>query len=350
MTERTSKIITFLHFWMVILVVQIHAYDVWDTKMGGGKNIVEYIEIFFSQAFCRMAVPSLFLISGYLFFQGLGEWRWDIWFSKIKKRIKSLLIPYVIWNVISFFVFFSFQCIKQGEWVNIINYLNEQGNLHILWDSHSGWMPIDFPLWYIRDLMVVILITPLIFLYVKITGLIGVLFLGGVHLIGFNLPHLGWGTPFFFSLGCYLQMKNKDLFESLSPYRIVSYIFTAILLLLITVVWGRYPINGYLHSALMIAGSIAMIQFVGTIAIKDMRLNNIAKRYSCASFFIFAIHVLVITVINYLLQHAFAKPNQIIILIGYFAKSIITVYICIFVYFCMKKVSPSFLNILIGNR
>lgn len=317
---------------------------------GGGTNVVEYIEIFFSQAFCRMAVPTLFLISGYLFFQGLGEWRWDRWFSKIKKRIKSLLIPYVIWNVIAFFVFYSFQCIKQGELVNIIKYFNEQGYLHIFWDSHGGWMPIDFPLWYIRDLMVVILVTPLIFLYVKKTRLIGVLFLGGIHLMGFNLPHLGWGAPFFFSLGCYLQMKNKDLFESLSPFRIVSYVLTAILLLIITVVWGRYPINSYLHSALMITGSIVMIQFVGTIAIKANHINDIAKKYSGASFFIFALHVLVITVISYLLQHTFIEPNQIIILIGYFAKSIIAVYICILVYFCMKKVSPSLLNILIGNR
>lgn len=321
-----------------------------EYQNGGGTNIVEYIEIFFSQAFCRMAVPTLFLISGYLFFQGLGVWSWNKWFSKIKKRIKSLLIPYVIWNLIAFFVFYSFQCIKQGEMVNIINYLNEQGYLHILWNSSSGWMPIDFPLWYIRDLMVIILITPLIYLYVKKTGLIGVLFLGVIHLLGFNLPHLGWGAPFFFSLGCYLQMKNKDLFESLCPFRIVSYIITAFLLLIITVAWGRYPINGYLHSALMIVGSIAMIQFVGTIAIKVNNINNIAEKYSGASFFIFALHALVIKVIDHLLQHTFNEPNQMIILMGYFAKSIIAVFMCIIVYFCIKKASPSLLNVLIGNR
>ena len=44
-----------------------------------------------------VAVPLFFLISGYLFAGGTSEPGW--YAKKVSSRVKSLLVPYVVWNV-----------------------------------------------------------------------------------------------------------------------------------------------------------------------------------------------------------------------------------------------------------
>ena len=49
------------------------------------------------------------MVSGYLFFLKNDSFTLDDYKGKISKRIKSLLVPYLIWNVIIFFVYLTVQ-------------------------------------------------------------------------------------------------------------------------------------------------------------------------------------------------------------------------------------------------
>lgn len=77
--------------------------------------------------------------------------------------------------------------------------------------GESKSMPIDFPLWYVRDLMIVVLCSPLLYRLIKcgrlLVGLIGGIWLSfnpefcGIDMTGF----------FFFTLGGYFSMNKVDL-------------------------------------------------------------------------------------------------------------------------------------------
>ena len=49
-----------------------------------------------------VAVPVFFIISGYFFFYQTKVFGKETYFKKLKKRIRTLLIPYFLWNLVSF--------------------------------------------------------------------------------------------------------------------------------------------------------------------------------------------------------------------------------------------------------
>ena len=84
---QTSKVIDSLRFPMAVLVVLIHSYM---TGVGlVGKLLYDVIT--------RVAVPTFFLISGFLFYKRLEQWKWDVWKIKVKKRVWTLVVPYFVW-------------------------------------------------------------------------------------------------------------------------------------------------------------------------------------------------------------------------------------------------------------
>ena len=63
------------------------------------------------------AVPLFFAISGFLFFQKLETWSWPVWKQKIRSRVRTLLIPFIIFNAICAL---SLLCISLKNWLGIL--------------------------------------------------------------------------------------------------------------------------------------------------------------------------------------------------------------------------------------
>lgn len=87
--------ITNLNFYLAVMVVMLHcAYKDFDYSNH------KFLEIC-TNAICiiaAMAVPSFFFLSGFLFYKSVNKISDTI--VKIRKRIKTLIIPYVLWNSI----------------------------------------------------------------------------------------------------------------------------------------------------------------------------------------------------------------------------------------------------------
>lgn len=108
------------------------------------------------------AVPFFFIISGYFFFLKITDFKSIV--KGIKKRARSLLVPYLLWCLI-----FILTVALIGEVIDLNNDyfgLLKQGKF---WDFivYVFWSPAAFHLWYIRDLMIVILISPLIYVTLR---------------------------------------------------------------------------------------------------------------------------------------------------------------------------------------
>ncbi|MGN1051453.1 MAG: acyltransferase family protein, partial [Acutalibacteraceae bacterium] len=111
MNEYLSNKIRYVKFFSVIAVVFIHSYNYADsyllaeTTISEGFNIFAMMQYFISNGITRFAIPIFFILSGYLFFRNF-DLSFKGYFAKIKSRFFSLVIPFVVWVIISGFVIY----------------------------------------------------------------------------------------------------------------------------------------------------------------------------------------------------------------------------------------------------
>lgn len=212
MNKATSTSINFVRFPLAILVVFIHS-------IGTTENIAYYaFREFFSHIFCSFVVPTFFIISGYLFFQKTqNNFTTNIYIEKIKSRFFTLVIPYIVWNTITLSIDYTKYIIGQESWINYgqnsigyILFLCFLGNPSDLLEG--VFYPINLPLWYIRDLIVLCIISPLLYFLLKkkITLIMMSLFLF-FYLFNIKIPYFNCTSIVFFSIGAALSIYNKEL-------------------------------------------------------------------------------------------------------------------------------------------
>ena len=117
------------------------------------------------QSFTCVCVPLFFFISGYLFFLNAHSINCDFFKRKIRKRFSTLMIPFFIANIIAFLVVLLANTIKP----NILPIGNVSLST-ISFSSILSWFlihPILGPTWFLRDLFFVVLISPIIYMFLK---------------------------------------------------------------------------------------------------------------------------------------------------------------------------------------
>lgn len=159
MTREESIAINSLRFTCIIFLVLLHTHV--DHLVS--QNIVESInsiQTLLNAPFLNM----LFILSGYLFFysrQSLSKnekWLKCVWGTKIKKRCKTLLLPYLIWCVVAL-AYNHFM--KDTLWPH-----GGKQWLMQFWDIGTGH-PIGKAMWYIKSLIVFTVLSPLYYYSVK---------------------------------------------------------------------------------------------------------------------------------------------------------------------------------------
>lgn len=164
--QLQSRVISFLRFPLCVAVVFIHIY-IW--KDGITYPIYDSVRYFFAQIIARVAVPLFFMFSGFLFFFKSEELTFSNYKGKLTKRIRTLLIPYLFWNSTPILYYLLGRFLGLGSQYGIgfgfIDYIKP------FWDNYSPHLngegiasyPICTPFWYIRDLMVTVLLSPIIY-------------------------------------------------------------------------------------------------------------------------------------------------------------------------------------------
>lgn len=165
-----SKTISFLRFPLICIVVFIHT-DLSDIHMAGRQIVAagEYVgyETFrhFLQQLFLLAVPAFFAISGYLFFNWQGKFTKDVYVRKIGKRVRTLLVPYLLWNLIVWAVNtlgpLLLPSLAAGRGATLADY-DLPRFLMAFWDTGGG-KPVCIQLWFLRDLIVTCLVSPVIY-------------------------------------------------------------------------------------------------------------------------------------------------------------------------------------------
>jgi hypothetical protein len=115
-----------------------------------------------------------------------------------------------------------------------------------------------------------------------------------------------------------------------------------------------YDYNGvstynYFTPIFIIATVISSINIASYLI--EGKIVKINKTLSRVTFFVYAVHtILVLTIVRIVFDKIFRSNSPIILFVRYFSVPIITAYLCVAIYCIMKKIMPKFLNLLSGNR
>ena len=348
-TELQSRTIDWLRFPMAVAVVMLHHST---TLMLDATGPLKSLCIIFQEGICRLAVPCFFFISGYLFFHQLQTWDWSVWTRKVKSRAKSLLLPYLLWNLIAFFAYWLLAR-AQGDPVGLQQQFAREGGFSIFWGVGGGIplgiraVPIDGPLWFIRDLIVFTLLTPLIFKALQWTRIWGAAALAVVFLF---LPgYIPEGFVFYVA-GASLQLAGKNILATCWDKRKFLYLsalvcWVAIYFLVDSPYWGRLAKYLFIFSGIGAA-------FCGAATLLARGKTRVVPFLAGSSFFIFAAHeVLVLPeVAQPLVRAVLPETGWWRPCVAYFVTPALAVALCLALLSVLQKVLPRTTALLTGSR
>lgn len=148
--------ISILRFIMIFGVVVLHVPPhVPIAEIGPGA--FDQLKAFFQSAVFRCSVPVLTVISGYLLFRAGLDRRYG---ALLRKKLKTLVVPFLAFNLPLVALAFLLQ--SGGDFA--ISYQLVPLDAATMLDAAFAFSaaPLNFPLYFLRDLMVLALAAPLL--------------------------------------------------------------------------------------------------------------------------------------------------------------------------------------------
>ena len=390
--DRLNSIVcNIIRFPLAFMVVALHSFGSpslvappyeWNWNMLNDIYIYDIVRIFISFVVTHVAVPLFYIISGYYFFYKMKEWNTSIYITKMKKRIKTLLIPYLVWITLFILLLISIKyllSIVHGTEFDLLSFLVEKGGWHLYWDSEMwgqdkvNWLnvsipstsPILIPMWFIRDLIVITVLSPLVYWFIKKARDFSLLFFICVYITQIWIPLPGFKPTalLFWGLGAYLAINGLSITQVFYKKVLRYTMYTIALLLLPVMVFlgGTHSYWGFkIYPFFIICATISffnlMTYWVRTCP--DSHLMKWFEYLSPTTFFIFALHTIYVTsaspfILNHLLPVT-AFDGWLSTSIGIFRfllSPFLTVTICLLAYYISKKILPKALfGMLVGGR
>ena len=357
MNEYLSHKLKIISFIAIIFVVIVHSSNLHLSFTSGDQNFQSgynmFIQYFFSRGITRVASPIFFCISGYLFFLNFKGTK-DEFKNKYRKRARSVLLPYLLWSLWGIIFYFVLQQIPQSKNFftrELIADYSVNKILHTLFIN-----PIPYQLWFLRDLIILIIISPLIYWLIKHFNFIPliVFFVIWFGFFGFKYVIFRNDSILFFSLGAYISLYHKDiLIKKLDKYYYLIFAFLWFLLVAIKTVLlmnnELFFLRSTLQSTSVLVGIIALWSAYDII-MKNIEMPNQTILNLCSfTFIIYVFHEPVLTIINKGLFYIFGT-SELKSLIIYFISPALIISISILLGYILKKNTPKFYAFINGKR
>ena len=154
-------------------------------------------------------------------------------------------------------------------------------------------------------------------------------------------------ASFFFSWGAYYSINKHNLIDQMRKIKYAAYLFIPALIAYLWTVDTDY--NRYIFLPYIIIGIIFV--FVVTSYLFEKGRIHVNHTLSNCSFFVFALHSLILSDLGKLLfMGCQLNDTPIVLLFLYIAIPTITILICIFLYKLLNKYMPTICGLLTGGR
>lgn len=356
-SKESSERIRAISFVCALMVVAIHCSSIpkgwWDGSSAMPSWIVG-LQTFGTDTLSRLAVPWFFVVSGFFLVKGLdlsdaigvsGNVRSVLpwWKCSVLKRVLTLGVPYLIWNLV--YYLFKLSTGKYGFDV-----------LHCL-EQLTGYNFYDVPacgqLWYLRCVFFYVLCAPVFvaIFYGRVVGAMAIVallvcWLGGIGLPIRYIQILDFSYIMYFGTGVYLGLGDCGGGRWLQKVGVLPVVILAITV--VGIVFGS--VTRHLHvyhvcSQIMIIAGLPSLWLLGG---RILALTSRWRRLYGLSFFVYAMHVILVS-ITYKVASRFMPPLA-YESIGYILKIVVGIFGSIAIGQLLGRFTPRVLRVLCGGR
>ena len=356
--EETSKRITSLRYPLMVLIIFLHnsqeVTNFGDYSVAADiPLVVKGIKFFFLDCMCPIAVPLFFFFSGFLLFSEVYSFK-----QLIHKKCRSIFIPYILWLLLYIFFLLILQSIPQLSifFSNPNNSLKDFGIIDWIGafvgrdlDNNHWYTPLAVQFWFIRDLLIVTLFSPIIrFIYNKspifLLSMVTCLYFHPLFLY----PQLTIAL-FYMVIGL-LIAKNNWSVKQLDMIRFVDILISVVIIWILKFVCFYKKTNIEILDFLnIILTSVFFIRMAKKWC-ENENVFSILKYLSYFSFWLFAIHMPFLEPAFIKLWARFLPINGFYGLISFFCVVIITMCFGTISGIIVKKYIPLLFKLLNGGR
>lgn len=364
----TSRTIAAMRLPLALMVVFIHTYRP-SFASAVLPNFLNYkVTTLCSDTMSNIAVPAFFVISGYLFFLKMQKSNFAFYKNQWIKRIYTLLIPYIIFNIIRAFhdVFLVIVDVLRHDnsWSGVIESVDAHLDFSIFWtwivfgevrqvvewfqSTNQIFAPVSGALWYIRELLIMVLFAPVLcWLLRKTRGFVlllpAVLYVLRIH---FFIHQSTITALLYFGVGAWFAICHNG-FAELAIRHLKWTLPVWVVFIVVNVLCHGTDFQFMLYPWMILVGVCA---FVGLVAkwLVDAPIyrNRFIIYASDNTFFIYLAHVMVCTDITRLIIYRLSIEPLVVYLITPF----LTVVVCLSILRLMRFFMPRVTAFMLGER
>jgi peptidoglycan/LPS O-acetylase OafA/YrhL len=345
--EGTSRTIDALRFPLMVGVIAIHAASAAVPMAGDGNaQVAHWIQWILSNALALVAVPMFFAMSALLLATG-QDGSWALARAKMTTRVVSLGRPFVLWCCMGAAILMITESVPAlaakmraggtpltgSSWFDVVDRTF----------GLTGGTPIAYQFWFIRDLLILILIHPLLLripspaLWILWTACVLWWFIWPDAMVAVHAP----AAASF--IGGLLLARHAPWLEQL-------------------------PKTRYLHVALGIVATVAMVcmaldaprawsvlfilsacPLVWSV-FHAVRSNRLLAWLGGFSFFMYCSHEPLLTVIRKLMLSARPSAGPWDILLIYLGSGALTIVLCVSMAYILSRWIPTLYAFVTGGR
>lgn len=345
-SHKLSLSIETLRFPLILFIIFLHCYTS-TSAVTRGHDIYFRLIYPFSLWLGETGVPAFFFISGLLFYNSKKTY-----IQKINNRVYTLLVPYLFFNAL---ILCGYLCLMYlGKTIiiadkdladyTLIDYIRAFWDRGV-WD-HGNGSPLQCPLWYIRNLMVLVILSPILYYIEKYTKILFPVFFGLLWINAHDSAYT-FQSLTMFSLGAYFSICGKNPIELCEKYKVFVtsvFIFFAVMDFLHLFVSIPYALP--FHRLSLIANTFLGISFIGDFLYRHHIYSSFLSK---SAFFVFCIHYPFVTNLRPLFSK-FSASSDILLIVAYFSSVVGVTLLCVFLSALLKHIMPGFMNVITGNR
>ena len=346
LSAKQSFALRAVSLFATLMVVARHGQNLHLYYRGGSPfmTVTDY-NIFIQEMISRItdcAIPCFFTISGFLFFIGVDKIQ--DFFKKWKRRIRSLVIPYLLWNLLLLSAVLLGYAMIPG--------LRKQLSLTYEVEFHWKWFveifttkPIVGQFWYIRTLIIFCILSPLpwfIYRYSLLSFItLGALIFYWVPIDCRILSSEGMACFFLGGLIWHRQWHKYAVYGKrgwIFPPSVLAIIGVEMLCNTSRWIW-------ILRIFLSMASMVQIALFCGELN----RVQIVVNRMSHYSFFIYAAHYMLLGILTIPLSRVL-NHSPAMSLSAYLICVVMATTISLFAAIFVDKFFPKLYSVLTGGR
>ncbi|RGY96568.1 acyltransferase family protein [Clostridium sp. AM58-1XD] len=327
-------------FLFSVLVVWVHSANA-EIYLGWTDEayLLYAFENFIGNVVAQVAVPGFFMISSYLFYRNFS---WDKLKIKWYSRIRTVLVPFIVWNFLyymGYVIASRITGLKDVVGKGIVPF-----NLMAAGDAILNYT-YNYVFWYLYQLILLILLAPFIYLVIRnryTAAAAGIAVLLAIN-CGYRLMYLNLDALLYYGIAAYFAVHGKRAAEGEWSGRRMAV--------------GAVMAAAGVTSLMLSAGGVRVVFVVMFrlliplslwLMVSEKKLLK-ARGWMKNNFFLYAVHFAFVRLINKtgaaVLPHVIEVPLTL-----YLLMPIICIVISSLLSAAIKKISPPVWTLLTGGR